>query len=300
MSKSEFKINLKMSREAPSEKKRSGLKPSRNSKQAKQNASRRFTKQKFGNKGSKKEQQEKDEDRSKQQKVSKNWSLVWTRVPSFLEGSEDIWIRRWVKVIEGEEKVEKPPTKKEPGQRIYKCKVPDCQKVFYDQGTLKKHLATHGERQFICEIATCGKKFLDKSKLKRHQLVHSGEKAYECEICFKKFSLDFNLRTHIRIHTGQKPYLCSFNNCGKCYSQSSNLVAHEKSHAKNDLPSNPLPPGEQEYPLAPPGPGEPAFPQRELDLGAQRLDDPDAIEIREKIKKELHDIDHDVLNRYFA
>lgn len=99
-----------------------------------------------------------------------------------------------------------------------------------DKNSFRKHLITHGEKQFICQAEGCGKKFLDNSKLKRHMLVHTGAKAYKCELCNKRFSLDFNLRTHLRIHTGEKPYVCSFDGCYKRFSQSSNLSAHERTH----------------------------------------------------------------------
>ena len=103
-----------------------------------------------------------------------------------------------------------------------------------EESKLKKHMVIHGERQFICKFEGCGKSFLDKSKLKRHKLVHSKERHYQCEICGKKFSLDFNLRTHIRTHTGLRPFVCEFPNCSKSFTQSSNLVAHQKVHYKGE------------------------------------------------------------------
>lgn len=168
--------------------------------------------------------------------TSNNWDLKWVKFDNSLEFSQDIYIRKWVRLSDPIVKI-KPdqkqiPSKKEE-QKYYKCKFDECGKIFSDSMSLKKHLAAHGEKQFICPVEGCGKKFLDKSKLRRHNLVHSGEKAYKCEICGKRFSLDFNLKTHLRTHTGLKPYICRFAGCGKKFTQSSNLVAHEKVHGKD-------------------------------------------------------------------
>ena len=134
-------------------------------------------------------------------------------------------------VIDGQS----PDQGAEDDDRRYTCPIDDCQKVFTDYGSYRKHQMTHGERMFICQVQGCNKKFLDNSKLKRHQLVHTGEKPYKCEICGKRFSLDFNLRTHLRTHTGEKPYVCSFQNCYKRFTQSSNLTAHEKTHLTKEF-----------------------------------------------------------------
>lgn len=183
-----------------------------------------------------------NEPKVKKPKTSRNWYLMWTKIEN--PNSTPIYIKRWVRLEESE--APNPPpadklVKSEP--KIYACKFEDCDKVFIDNGSLKKHLALHGEKLFDCPFETCGKKFVDKSKLKRHQLVHTGERPYGCEICGKKFSLDFNLRTHIRTHTGLKPYACKFYGCTKRFTQSSNLVAHEKTHSRSeDKPDCPLKP----------------------------------------------------------
>lgn len=155
-----------------------------------------------------------------------HWELKWVRVPNVLEYAPDIFIRKWVR----EEAEVGSYLQEREVVRIHKCQQEDCNKIFPDLSSLKKHMLVHGERQFICPVEGCGKKFLDNSKLRRHQLVHTGERPFKCDICGKLFSLDFNLRTHLRTHTGEKPYICKHPGCSKRFSQSSNLSAHEKVH----------------------------------------------------------------------
>ncbi|NXH16671.1 ZN629 protein, partial [Bucco capensis] len=56
------------------------------------------------------------------------------------------------------------------------------------------------------------------------------EKPYKCGECNKSFGQSSNLLAHQRSHTGEKPYRCQ--ECGKSFSHSSALVRHQQTHNK--------------------------------------------------------------------
>ncbi|XP_038580288.1 zinc finger protein 260-like [Micropterus salmoides] len=62
------------------------------------------------------------------------------------------------------------------------------------------------------------------SKVRRN----AGGKSFRCAECGRLFSQKSNLNTHMKIHTGEKPFSCSF--CGKQFREKGNMRQHMVVH----------------------------------------------------------------------
>lgn len=61
--------------------------------------------------------------------------------------------------------------------------------------------------------------------------VHIGDKRHQCNECGKVFSNSSNLNCHYRIHSGEKPFSCE--KCDRRFNQSSALARHIKQCRSN-------------------------------------------------------------------
>nr|CAR63535.1 putative transcription factor yin yang 2 [Angiostrongylus cantonensis] len=106
----------------------------------------------------------------------------------------------------------------------YPCFVEGCKSILRNRTALRKHAKVHAERRHSCE--QCGRRFAEKTKLNRHMLIHTGERAFRCEVdgCSRAFSLEANLKSHLKTHTGEKPHKCQF--CERAFSHPYNLRVH--------------------------------------------------------------------------
>ncbi|CRK92226.1 CLUMA_CG005807, isoform A [Clunio marinus] len=62
------------------------------------------------------------------------------------------------------------------------------------------------------------------------------EKPYKCVTCFKAFSQSSNLITHQRKHSNYKPFSCIFFGCEKSFQRKVDLKRHQESVHSSELP----------------------------------------------------------------
>lgn len=80
---------------------------------------------------------------------------------------------------------------------------------------------------FQCD--KCGKEFIHKSSLRMHlATTHTVERKMQCNMCSLSFKTTSHLNQHRLTHTGEKNHRCP--ECGKCFAQRYNMMAHFKLH----------------------------------------------------------------------
>ncbi|GFT65505.1 hypothetical protein NPIL_50911 [Nephila pilipes] len=102
--------------------------------------------------------------------------------------------------------------------------------VSYISKNIRGRDKVKGDKKGTFECKTCEKLFTNQGRLKRHKVVHTGERRFPCDYCGKAFRDSFGLKEHVRTHTGEKPYLCP--QCPKRFSSLSSLNRHKRFHLK--------------------------------------------------------------------
>ena len=114
-------------------------------------------------------------------------------------------------------------------------KCTDCDAVFNNPNSLRRHKYTHLEMNYLCH--TCGKRYPFESDLANHRLKHRRNPGHMCNhdvngvICGKWFFASSDLTKHAKTHRGiiYRCYECSYTTIDVRY-----LRAHRYTHSDKE------------------------------------------------------------------
>ena len=121
----------------------------------------------------------------------------------------------------------------------FKCSVPDCGESFVKSFMLREHMFVHtGVKAFECDHAECSLAFVTKKELTRHRRAHNRDlnPKHACphEGCVQAFNKMSKRQTHLRTsHPERFMHTCTHASCAgksKTFRSKSKLRAHMKSH----------------------------------------------------------------------
>lgn len=108
---------------------------------------------------------------------------------------------------------------------------PQCKAIFHTSFGLSKHQTIHsGVRKHVCE--QCGKTYRMLDSLKAHRKRHL-DPTIPCVHCTKLFYTKNELKSHTGLHTGIKAFKCDLYT--DAFIASSSLAAHRRKHKKENL-----------------------------------------------------------------
>lgn len=105
----------------------------------------------------------------------------------------------------------------------------ECGHQSQNAQSLEAHKRVHsGIKAWSCDV--CGKLLSSRDSITRHKLVfHQDERPFECEQCGRRFKIKDTLKKHQKTH-GERKFKCEV--CGKACVESGNLKKHMMTHTK--------------------------------------------------------------------
>ncbi|XP_053307082.1 uncharacterized protein LOC128469287 [Spea bombifrons] len=100
--------------------------------------------------------------------------------------------------------------------------------VVGDKSDVPPRPAVKKEKKLACPV--CGKAFVFGADLRIHETecIHPGKKPFSCSECGKRYSQNSQLGRHRKIHTGESRYPCDV--CGMTLTRRSTLLGHLRMH----------------------------------------------------------------------